>query len=490
MKIRDRIKGMALVSFSRIRPNPKNWRLHPDKQRNVLRGVLEDVGNVAPILVRPLDPEAVEQLRDVARGDVMAFAAWFTNYTGDFMLSDGHMRVEELQQHDGMIHVVVLDIDAREEAEVLATFDPIGDLAEMDRSLYVAVLRDFNSTNTDVQSLVSELARIEGAARAQAAAEVVIAEKSAALDEQKAAQAAQREEAKAQRAVDITQATSSESADGGEINPTEELRKKWATELGQLWVIPSKTTAGEHRLLCGDSTKPADIARLMNGRIAALLHTDPPYGVDYVKVKDGIQRPGFENHTERWGEQIENDQLTEEGLEAFLRAMLRAAAPHLVEGHAIYVWHPPLDASTQFRAALKAEGYLIHRQIIWEKPHMVLTRSGQYHWQHEPCLYGWRTGSPPAWHGDKSQTSVWKIGRGDGDESMHPTQKPIALFVQPITNHTKTGDVCLELFAGSGSQLLAAEQLGRLCYAMELAPKYAAVVLERASKRGLMPRIE
>ena len=108
---------------------------------------------------------------------------------------------------------------------------------------------------------------------------------------------------------------------------------------------------------------------------------------------------------------------------------------------------------------------------------MVLTRSGMYHWQHEPCFYGWRRGHMPPWYGDKSQTSVWEIGR-DRD-AVHPTQKPVALWMPGIDNHTRPGEICYEPFSGSGSQIISAEQAGRRCYAMELSPNYVDVAVRR-----------
>lgn len=168
MKIRDRIKGLALLDPVRIRPNPKNWRTHPAEQRDVLRGVLADVGVVDAVLVRPVEPEALEALRSVPRGGTDVFAAWLVGYEGDFILVDGHLRVEELQQH-GQIDALVLDLDEREAAEVLATFDPIGDLAGMDRDLFLELAEDFNSTNAAVQALVADLAKVEVHMRESAA---------------------------------------------------------------------------------------------------------------------------------------------------------------------------------------------------------------------------------------------------------------------------------------------------------------------------------
>ena len=236
---------------------------------------------------------------------------------------------------------------------------------------------------------------------------------------------------------------------------------------------------GHQRLLCGDSTKPEDVARVMSGAKAVLLDTDAPYGVDYTKVKDGIPGSGFTKIQARVGS-IENDDLVDgPALQAFLERMIRAALPHLRKTAAFYFWHPMLTQGTFFAAAAAAAAdILIHRQIIWVKPHMVLTRSGQYHWRHELAFYGWIRGHPPPWYGDKSQTSVWDLSH-DGKDRVHPTQKPIELFARPLRNHSRAGEVCYEPFSGSGSQLIAAEQLGRRCYAIEIDPRYCDVAVAR-----------
>lgn len=150
MKIRDRIRGFTRLAPERIRPNPKNWRTHPDRQRDALQGILADVGIADAVLVVPCDPDALASL--VAAKD---FDRWLKGYAGDFLLVDGHLRAETITGQP--VPALVLDLDEREQAEVLVTFDPVGDLAGMDREALIALAGEFNSTNAAVQALVSDL---------------------------------------------------------------------------------------------------------------------------------------------------------------------------------------------------------------------------------------------------------------------------------------------------------------------------------------------
>lgn len=271
---------------------------------------------------------------------------------------------------------------------------------------------------------------------------------------------------------------------GAEISKADELQQKWQTTTGQLWVIPSGTVTDEsHRLLCGDSSDAKAIGWLMDGRKAGLLATDPPYGVNYTATKQGMPCSGLGHAREHYGD-IAGDDLQDEKLQAFLESVFRACLPHL-DHAAWYLWHAHLTQGFFSAAAAAAANVVLHRQIIWKKPGFVLTRSGMYHWQHEPCFYGWVKGHQPKWLGSKSQTSVWEFPREKG--ARHPTQKPVALFATPIANHLDFGEIALEPFCGSGTQLVAAEQLGRLCYASEIEPKYVAVALERLAAMGLEP---
>jgi DNA modification methylase len=265
------------------------------------------------------------------------------------------------------------------------------------------------------------------------------------------------------------------TGDGGVEDPgAEEPPEKATSKLGDLWVM------GNHRLLCGDSTKAEDVERLLAGAKARLFATDPPYGVDYSKTKDGIRRSGFKDHQAQWGD-IKGDDLEGEKLQEFLEDVFTAWLPNL-QSAAWYLWHAHLaQGFFAAAAAAAAADVLLHRQVIWKKPGFVLTRSGMYHWAHEPAFYGWVRGSQPEWYGPKNQTSVWEVGR-DEDRGYHPTQKPTELFEIPMRNHLKEGEVCAEPFCGSGSQIIAAEKCRVRCCAMELEPRYVDAALRRWEK--------
>ena len=231
---------------------------------------------------------------------------------------------------------------------------------------------------------------------------------------------------------------------------------------GHLYVL------GSHRLLCGDATDLKSVARLMDGKKSRLMNTDPPYGVAYVsKAKSKKQAKNFA--------EIENDEVDGKKLQGFLERVIKVAVPHLADKCAFYLWHPMLTQGTFFAAAAAAD-IIINRQIIWVKPSMVFGR-GDYHWRHELCFYGWRRGHKPDFFGERNQTTIWEAGREN--DGIHPTQKPVELFLRPIINHTREAEVVYEPFSGSGSQIIAAEKTGRRCFAMEIEPGYVDVAIRR-----------
>jgi DNA modification methylase len=277
-----------------------------------------------------------------------------------------------------------------------------------------------------------------------------------------------------------------EAAGGGEVADAEpsradELREKWGTALGQLWTIESRAAPGKrHCLLCGDSTKPESVARLLGDERADCMWTDPPYGVSYVgRTKAKLT--------------LANDTLAGSKLFDFLCACFVAADKHaLKEGAAVYVAHPAGALSLQFLLAFEHAGWRLHQTLVWVKDSMVLGHS-DYHYAHEPVLYGYtptkngrRGRGGEGWYGDNAQTSVFEVARPKASEE-HPTMKPVELVAPMLRNSAPPAGLVYEPFSGSGSTMAACEATGRVCAAIELDPKYVAVALERMSASGLQP---
>ena len=249
-----------------------------------------------------------------------------------------------------------------------------------------------------------------------------------------------------------------------QLDKADELRVKWNVESGQLWQL------GEHRLLCGDSTKAFDLEKLMIGEKAALWITDPPYNVAY------------EGGT---GLTIQNDDMDDSSFRAFLVAAYRAADAVMNEGAVFYVWHADSEGFN-FRGAAHDIGWKVRQCLIWVKSSLVMGRQ-DYQWKHEPCLYGWKEGASHFWASDRKQTTVLEFNKPKRN-GEHPTMKPIELFSYQIQNSSKTGDVILDSFGGSGTTLIACEQLKRKARIMELDAKYVAVILQRwADATGKTP---
>jgi DNA modification methylase len=236
---------------------------------------------------------------------------------------------------------------------------------------------------------------------------------------------------------------------------------------GELWQL------GRHRVLCGDSTDAGQVARLMAGSTAGLLATDPPYGVAY----DGNQHRRQVSPTQHGGgivyQPIENDDLVGPQLEAFLTGAFAAAQPHLAPNAAWYVWHAS-RTRPHFLSALASVCVEVHQEIVWVKEGFQFGRA-DYHWQHEPCLYGWREGH--VFLGPRNQSTVWEIPRQSDHE--HPTTKPVRLWEVPAENHLALGEIMLDPFLGSGTAVIAAERTGRTAYGLELEPRYCDVILAR-----------
>ena len=263
-----------------------------------------------------------------------------------------------------------------------------------------------------------------------------------------------------------------------QIDQAEELNKKWMVKAGDLWKI------GAHRLLCGDSTKAADVARVMGGEKAEMVWTDPPYGVavgDKNKYLNSIAR------SNRVEANLENDTLDEPGLVAMLSAAFDNAVAVCTAGAAWYVAAPPGPLHVLFGQALKDRG--IWRQTIqWVKNNSTFSPMGVcYHWQAEPIFFGWLPNGAHRFYGGRKQTTVWAIDRPMASKE-HPTMKPVELVARAVANSSGVGEMVYEPFAGSGTTLVACENLGRKCRAIEISPAYCAVILERMAQA--FPKLE
>lgn len=240
--------------------------------------------------------------------------------------------------------------------------------------------------------------------------------------------------------------------------------EKPIAKTGDLWIL------GEHRLLCGDSTKLADVQRVMAGDKAALVATDPPYAVDYVG-----DRPN--DSGKDWSHVYKEVDI--EDAEQFFRSTFENIVAVMADHCAVYAWHAHRRQALLSRI-WEEVGLLDHQQIIWVKPVPVFGRTF-WHFQHEPCLFGWRKGSKPEHDGSHEHSSVWTVDwEGKARFSTdHPTSKPVELFLRPMKKHSRKGAICFEPFSGSGSQLIAAERSGRVCRAIEIEPAFVDVAVQR-----------
>lgn len=329
---------------------------------------------------------------------------------GSLMLIDGHMRAETTSNQE--IPVLVLDVNEAESDKLLATFDPIAALAESDAAALDSLLRNVDTGSEALQKMLADLAEDAG---------LYLDDKEVVEDE----------------------------VPEPPVDPI--------TKPGDLWLL------GDHRLLCGDSTKAEDVERLMAGAKAGMMVTDPPYGVEYDPSWRAEVNDDGPNSKRAVGKVANDDRA--DWTEAW----------QLFDGDVAYVWHAD-RYSPVVAASLETTGLEVRYLIIWAKQRHTFGR-GHYHHQHEPCWCVVRKGATASWAGDRTQTTLWQIDNNRHNDTGHGTQKPVECMARPIRNHE--AELIYDPFLGSGTTLIAAEQLGRKCYGMEISPQYCDVIVKR-----------
>lgn len=251
----------------------------------------------------------------------------------------------------------------------------------------------------------------------------------------------------------------------GRTDPDEAppVAEKAVSRLGDVWLL------GKHRITCGDSKKADDVARCLKGAQPQLMVTDPPYGVEYDPVwrdEAAKRSPSMGNRKDTAKGAVSNDHVAD-----------WSDAYRLFSGAIVYVWHSDLMAEQVMRS-VRESGFQKRCDIIWAKSHLVVGR-GHYHSQHEGCIYAVRVGKTARWAGDRKQTTLWEIDKAQKNETGHSTQKPVECMARAIKNHTKGGEFVYDPFVGSGTTIIACEQLGRRGLTIELNPLYVDVAARR-----------
>jgi DNA modification methylase len=446
---RNRIVGSGEEAPDQLLANPANWRVHPKAQQQALAGVLSQVGWVQQVLVN--------------------------RRTGHVV--DGHLRVAlAIKQSAPSVPVLYVDLEPEEEALVLASLDPLAAMAGTDDEKLRALLADISVDSEALAAMLAELAPPE------------------------------------------TRAGLTDPDDIPE--PPDEP----TTQRGDLWLL------GEHRLLCGDAGSVADLDRLLDGAAVSLLATDPPYnvkveprsnnaiaaglssftaqgrkgtaveamdaagmhhaGFDVARGKTGIrhhQKLDLERHPEKAqathrklrakDRPLTNDFVSDEAFAQLLAAWFGNASRVMKAGASFYVWGGYANLAN-YPAPLREAGLYFSQAIIWDKEHPVLTRK-DFMGAHELAFYGWKEGAAHRFFGPPNVPDLWHVKKVAPNAMVHLTEKPVELSRLAIEYSSLPGEAVLDLFAGSGSTLIAAEQTGRRGYGMELDPLYADIVVTR-----------
>lgn len=395
----------------------------------------------APYNPRSISPEALAGLRgSVERFGLVEPVVW-NRRTGRVV--GGHQRLKVLQQMgQSETQVVVVDLDEIEEKALNVALNNPAIAGEFTADIH-RLLAEINAAMPEL----SELLRFDNLA-----------------DQTK------------RLLAELTPTDGLTAPDDVPEAPVDPI-----TRPGDLWLL------GGHRLVCGDSGDPAILDLLMDGQTAKLYATDPPYGVGYdgtshpqnQRDKSDGREPGSQNRD--WGDEYWDHYESPAAFVAFLERIFLNAKQHVAKDAAYYCWHASATASS-FLSAWETAGIRYHQTITWVKPSFVLGFA-MWNYRTEPCLMGWQQGhKPEALPVPDEHSNAWEVdweGKARCTDGQHPTQKPVRLFELPMLKHTRPGDICLETFGGSGSQVIAAERLGRRCFAVERMPKFCDVIVRR-----------
>lgn len=388
--VADLVVGFKRISADKIRKNPKNWRRHPEAQREAFRGMLDSVGFAGACLVRELP-------------------------RGKYELIDGELRLDEAGGDlEKGVPCLIVDVTEEQADKLLATYDPISSLATFDEDALESLLGTVDLS--DVQPVDVYLNDLLGSEE-------------------------EEEEPK--------------FADPEAAAPP----KNPKTKLGDLW------TLGDHRLVCGDCTDESVVNRLMDGKRAAFCLTDPPYSVNYDKSHLSPERGGNKQVHESY-EESDTNPVDILGFMALVPAD-------------VMVWSYPIDRHFHALAdAYKKHGWEFKKELVWVKETFSFWMSAKYQQRHEPIMLCVRKGKPIGGNVPANMTTVFEYAKPRAHE-LHPTAKPVELWADFVKNHAADGEIVYEPFCGSGTTIIAAEQLGRVCYACELYPAYCDVIVAR-----------
>jgi DNA modification methylase len=337
--------------------------------------------------------------------------------------------------------VLVLDVTEEEADKILATLDPLAAMAEAEPERLKVLLETLRTDSTAVEELLRRTA-----------------------------------------GDPLWQMIHPNEVSEVEVSPdrAEELRTKWGTEAGQLWQI------GPHRIICGDSTAEAVVGRLWDHENpkCRLVWTDAPYGVNYAAKNAYLNRTDRGNRIQR---PIHNDKLTPEQTGRLFQAALSTVIPRCETGASCYATVPSGPLLVNFIQGFDAAGFEFKHLLVWVKQQFVIGMA-DYHYRHEPILYGWLPNGAHYFCADRTLDSVFEIDKPQVN-ALHPTTKPVELISRMIANSSQANELVYDPFCGSGSTVIAAHQLGRIGYACEIDPGYVAVTLERLSLLGLKAEV-